>query len=262
MAGQSAYDVQGRGAPVILIHGLGLNRQMWQWQMPALLPDFRVVTYDLLGHGDSAKPTGPYTMQHMVHQLAELMNDLGIDHAAIVGFSLGGLIARAFALAHPGKTAALVVMNSAHARTPEQRDSINARVRQAETAGPAATVDAALTRWFGGAFAKREPNILQQVRQWVVANNASAYPELYKLLAEGDRGLESAIADIDCPTLIVTGSEDHGNSPEMAQAMAAVMPNARVAILPGLRHMALVEDPAAVNALLVPFLRSNLAGLH
>ncbi len=255
----TAYDIYGAGAPVILIHGLGLNRAMWQWQLPALSSRFQVVCYDLLGHGDSPKPAGPYTMEQMVAQLDDLMVDLDISRAALVGFSLGGLINRAFALAYPRKTTALVILNSAHARTAAQRDSIELRVRQAKESGPAATVDAALERWFSKDFARRNPVLLKQVRQWVVANDASVYPDLYRLLAEGDKGLETQISAIDCPTLIVTGEEDHGNSPEMTRQMAALMPNARAEVLPGLRHMALAEDPATINGLLVEFLQRKLS---
>ncbi len=255
----TAYDVYGEGSPVILIHGLGLNRAMWQWQIPALEHQFQVISYDLLGHGESPKPAGPYTMEQMIGQLDGLMTDLNISRAALVGFSLGGLINRAFALAHPHKTAALVILNSAHARTDEQREGINLRVRQAKASGPAATIDAALERWFNEDFARREPQVLKQVRQWVLANDASVYPDLYRLLAEGDKGLETEISAIDCPALIVTGAEDAGNSPEMTQRMAALMQNARAEILPGLRHMALVEDPVTVNALLVAFLQRKLS---
>ncbi len=258
----TAYDVYGDGAPVILIHGLGLNRAMWQWQLPALSAKFQVVCYDLLGHGESPNPAGPCTMQQMVGQLADLMSDLNIPRAALIGFSLGGLINRAFALEHPDKTTALVILNSAHARTAAQRDSIELRVRQAKESGPAATVDAALERWFSEEFARREPQVLEQVRQWVIANDASVYPDLYRLLAEGDKGLETEIAAIDCPTLIVTGEEDHGNSPEMTRQMAALIPNARAEILPGLRHMALVEDSATINGLLVEFLQRKLSSAN
>ncbi len=258
MAEATAFDVLGDGPPVMLVHGLGLNRHMWQWQVDALTPHFRVVRYDLLGHGDSAKPPGPYLMTQMVQQLDDLMAAAGIERAALVGFSLGGLIVQAYTLAHPEKVAALAILNSAHARTNEQRASIMQRVRQAENAGPAATIDDALRRWFTEGFAKRRPEVLDQVRAWVAGNDASVYPALYLLLAEADIGLETSIAGIQCPVLVMTGGDDAGNSPQMAQQMAAIMPNARLEILPGLRHLALAENPAAVNDLLVPFLRDSL----
>ena len=112
--------------------------------------------------------------------------------------------------------------------------------------------------WFTEGFAKRRPEVLDQVRAWVAGNDASVYPALYLLLAEAEIGLETSIADIQCPALVMTGEDDAGNSPQMAQQMAAIMPNARLEILPGLRHLALAENPAAVNDLLVPFLRDSL----
>lgn len=259
MAESTAYDVLGDGPPVILVHGLGLNRHMWQWQLDALTPHFRIVQYDLLGHGESDKPPGPYRMTQMTDQIADLMTTIEIERAALVGFSLGGLIVQAFALAHPQKVSALGVLNSAHARTPEQRDSIMRRVRQAEESGPEATVSEALERWFTQEFTERNPAVPNQVREWVRANDASVYPALYRLLADADIGLETSIAAINCPVLVLAGEKDAGNSPQMARQMAKTMPNARAAILPGLKHMALAEDPAAVNALLLPFLQDNVS---
>ena len=96
--------------------------------------------------------------------------------------------------------------------------------------------------------------VLEQVRQWVLANDAGVYPEVYHLLAQADIGLERAISNIKCPTLVVTGEEDHGNSPAMSRRMAELIPGARAEILEGLRHMALAEDPDKVNTLLLSFL--------
>ena len=230
---------------------------MWRWQLDALTPGFRVTTYDLLGHGESDKPRGTYELQHMVDQLAQLCESLDIQRAAVVGFSLGGMIAPAFTLAHPHAVSALVILNSAHARTDEQRAAIMKRVEQSAEEGPAATVDEALERWFSAGFAAANPAVLDAVRNWVLANDPEVYPALYEMLARADIGLEKSIANIRCPTLIITGEEDFGNSPEMARRMTSVIAGARCEILPGLRHMALAEDPAAVNSLIVPFLREN-----
>jgi len=257
MTGATVHETHGDGPPVILIHGLGLNRHMWQWQVPALSDQFKIITYDLLGHGDSDKPSGAYEMSQMVEQIEQLMSELEIDNAAMVGFSLGGLIVRAFALAHPGKITAMVILSSAHARSVEQRDSILQRMSQVAAGGPEATVDESLHRWFTEEFSKHHPERLATVKGWVLANDPKVYAEVYRLLAEGDVGLELSIADIRCPVLIATGEEDHGNSVAMAEDMAALMPNAKVAVLSGLRHMALAEDPNAVNALLLSFLREQ-----
>jgi pimeloyl-ACP methyl ester carboxylesterase len=247
------YSICGSGSNVVLVHGLGLNQFMWQWQWDALSVQHQLVAYDLLGHGESPKPDGPYLMSQMVDQLDELIDHLEAKPCALVGFSLGGSIVQAYALAHPDKVNALVVLNAAHARTDAQREKILLRVAQAEDEGPAATVDDALARWFSREFADQEPLLLDQIRQWVTSNDHHVYPRVYRLLANADKGLAPAISGIQCPALVMTGEEDFGNSPDMARAMAALIPTARVEILPGLRHMALVENPSLVNQLILEF---------
>ncbi|MBL8584567.1 MAG: alpha/beta fold hydrolase, partial [Rhizobiaceae bacterium] len=106
----SAYAVAGpeRAPAVVLIHGLGLNQAVWQWMVPALADRFRVITYDLTGHGGSAAPQGQPVLRDLSLQLASLLDHLGIDRAALVGFSLGGMVARRFAQDHPALVSALV----------------------------------------------------------------------------------------------------------------------------------------------------------
>jgi 3-oxoadipate enol-lactonase len=255
----TAYDVTGAGPAVILVHGLGANRHMWQWQEPALARQFRIVRYDLLGHGDSDKPRGPYSMDRMVEQVLGLADHLKLDRFGLVGFSLGGLIVQATALAHPERVAALVILNAAHDRTAAERQAVMTRVEQAERDGPHATVDAALARWFTPGFAERRPDVIDRVRSWVLANDPDVYPSIYRLLATADAPLVHAIAAIRCPTLVMTGAEDNGNSPAMAESMGRRIPGARVVIVPGVRHMGLAENPGAFSAEIVPFLWQALA---
>ncbi len=250
----TAYEVEGEGPPVVLVHGLGMTRAMWDWQWPALTARFRVLRYDLLGHGASAKPQGPYSLTRFADQIAGLMEQLRWERAALVGFSLGGMIVRAFALTHPARAAALAILNSAHARSEAERDAVRKRVAIAEAGGPAATVDEALARWFTAEYGARHPEVLERVRGWILANDPAVYPLSYRVLAEGDLELAEAASAIACPTLVMTGAEDRGNSPDMARRLAALIPGAELAILPGLRHMGLAEDPEAFNSRLVDFL--------
>ena len=259
----TAYEAGGDGPPgvpaVVLVHGLGMARQMWDWQWEALTGRFQVVRYDLLGHGESIKPKQPYALAHFVGQLEELLDGLGLEVCALVGFSLGGMIVRAFALAHPGRVSALAILNSAHDRTEAERAAVLLRVEQSARDGPRATVAAALERWFTADFGARHPEVLERVRRWILANDREVYPLIYRVLAEGDEELARSIAAIRCPTLVLTGGEDHGNSPDMSRRMAALIPGARAEIIPGLRHMGLAEDPEAFNSRLVPFLAAAAA---
>jgi 3-oxoadipate enol-lactonase len=254
----TVFESAGEGPPVVLVHGLGMTRVMWDWQWPALTGRFRVVRYDLLGHGASDKPREAYSLARFADQIAALMDGLGIDRAALVGFSLGGMIVRAFALARPERVSALAILNSAHGRTEEERAAILIRVEQAAIEGPQATVDAALARWFTPSYGASHPEVLERVRRWILANDREVYPLIYRVLAEGDAELAEVIAAIRSPTLVMTGSEDHGNSPDMARRMAALIPGARCEIVPGLRHMGLAEDPEAFNGPLLSFLEDAL----
>jgi pimeloyl-ACP methyl ester carboxylesterase len=254
----TAYERTGSGPPVVLIHGLGLNRGMWRWQVPDLAPHFEILTYDLFGHGESAAPDGTPDLTMFSEQLLRIMDRCGVDRAAVAGFSLGGMIARRFALDHPDRVSALAILHSAHDRSAGEREAIRKRVRQARDKGPSSTAAAALERWFTEDFRAANPDVTGLIRDWILANDPAIYPDIYNVLAEGDVEIARDIHRIACPTLVMTGDEDYGNSPEMAEKMSALIPGADVVILPGLRHMALAESPAAFNPPLLSFLRGAL----
>ena len=257
-ARETAWELHGSGPVVVQIHGFGLNRAMWQWQLPALTPHFSVLTYDLLGHGESAPPAGTPDLAMFSAQLLRLMDRCGIARAAVAGFSLGGMIARRFALDHPDRLSALAILHSPHDRSPAERSAVRERVRQTEAQGPSANLESALERWFTPAFRAEEPEAVALVRTWIMRNDPAVYPQIYRVLAEGDAEIAQGLERIACPTLVMTGENDPGNTPAMARAMAGLIPGARLAILPGLRHMALAESPAAVNEPLCAFLRDAL----
>lgn len=256
---ETTYDLTGpEDAPtVVLIHGLGLTRAVWQWLVPDLA-NFRVLTYDLIGHGETAPPEGDPTLKDLSDQLANLLDHLEIDKAAIVGFSLGGMIARRFAQDCPARTTALVILHSAHTRTAKQQAAILFRVAQAEAEGPEATVDLALQRWFTDAAQVNRPDLMGLTRQWVLSNKREVYVKLYRILAHGVDEIVAPNPPITTPTLVLTGDEDHGNSPAMSIAIAEEIPRARLVILKGLRHMALAEDPQSVNRPVTDFLTEVL----
>ncbi|MFZ5709627.1 MAG: alpha/beta fold hydrolase [Pseudomonadota bacterium] len=257
----TAHEVTGPpDAPaVVLVHGLGLTRAVWQWMVPDLDGRFRVVTYDLAGHGASARPAGRPALGDLARQLSALLDHLGIARAAVVGFSLGGMVARRFAQDHPDRTAALAILNSPHRRTAAEQAAVLARVALAEAAGPAATVEAALSRWYTDACRASRPDLVDLTRSWVIGNDPGLYPGPYRILADGVEEVVAPSPPIGCPTLVLTAEADRGNGPHMAAAIAGEIAGSRLVILPGLRHLALVEDPAAVNRPVAAFLTEVLS---
>ena len=251
----TAYESFGSGPRAIaLVHGLGLNRHSWRWQVPALSSTHRVITFDLHGHGDSSVPPQRPSLTVFSEQLVDLLDHLGIARASVFGFSLGGMIARRFAMDHADRLDTLGILHSAHARDKAAHDAIQARVVQAAQDGPAATVEAALSRWFTDGFRPSHPQMMDEVRGWILANRKDVYAPIYQVLVEGVTELVAPQPPITAPTLVMTGEEDYGNSPAMSRAIAAEIAGSELVILPGLRHMALAEAPELFNAKLLAFL--------
>jgi pimeloyl-ACP methyl ester carboxylesterase len=252
----TVYDLEGPpDAPMVaLIHGLGLNRAVWDQTVPALSGTFQVLSYDMLGHGQTPAPEAAPNLAMLAGQVAGLLDHLGVQKAALVGFSLGGMIARRFAQDYPSRTLALAILHSPHRRTPDAQAAILARVAQARRDGPASTVEAALERWFTDPFRLKHPEVMDRVRGWVLSNDPATYPSFYEILATGIAEIVAPQPPIAAPTLVVTGDQDFGNGPEMTHAIAGEVAGAQTIILPGLRHMALMEEPALTNAALLSFL--------
>lgn len=247
------------GIPVVLIHGLGLNQSMWEHQIGALAAGSPVVTYDLYGHGGSVAPPSTPSLSQFAVQFKAVMTHLGLDRAIIAGFSLGGMIVRRIAMDYPQMVMGLAILHSPHARTKEQHDAIQLRVHHAACEGPSATIDAALERWFTKSFHEQNPDVMDQVRHMVLANDPAVYPSIYQVLVDGVDELVAPQPAIKAPALVMTGDEDFGNNPAMSKAIAAEIAcadeasNAELVILPGLRHMAMLEAPDIFNPHLVRF---------
>lgn len=252
--GDTMAEVSGDGPAVVLVHGMGLNMHMWRGQLAPLEHWFTVVRYDLLGHGTSTARPGPYALADFVDQLARLLDELEIERCHLLGFSLGGLIAQAFAIHHAGRVDRLAILNAGYDRSDGERAGMIERLRIALADGYGGTVETALARWFTPEFFLRRPEVIEQVRRWMHANDAAVYPEIYRVLAYGDRELAAAVTTLRCPTLVLSCEGDTGSPPAMARRMAAAIPGARLAIVPKLKHLGLMEDPSAINDIVLPFL--------
>ena len=133
--------------PVVLIHGVGLDRHMWASFAAAL--GRPALTYDLLGLGDAPKPPGPYSLDRYARQLVEVADGRRVD---VVGFSLGALIAQRAAIDHPHVVRRLVLVSGVFNRSAQERSAIAARVDDVRSGGYAASVEPALDRWFTSEF--------------------------------------------------------------------------------------------------------------
>ncbi len=254
----SRYDLGGpAGAPaVVLIHGLGLNRRVWRDYLPRLRQRYRVLDYDLFGHGESARPPAKPSLSLFAGQLLELMDELEIGRAALIGFSLGGMINRRVAMDRPDRVSGLVILNSPHEREPDAQRSVERRALDSAAGGPGATLEAAIERWFTPEFRRGHAAYIDEVRAWVLANEPAVYAECREVLAFGVTELIQPEPPITLPTLVVTCEFDSGSTPAMSQAIASEIAGASVVVVPGLRHMGLVENPSFFIGEIADFLES------
>jgi pimeloyl-ACP methyl ester carboxylesterase len=252
----SVYELSGpTDAPVIvLVHGLGLNRHVWEQFSSRLAQRYRILNYDLYGHGESALPRGTVSLTMFSEQLLGLLDELSIDRCSIVGFSLGGMINRRFAMDHPERLRAMAILNSPHEREPEAQKLVEQRALDSAAGGPGATLDATIERWFTTEFIAANPEFIATVRGWVLANDPESYALCRQVLAFGVVELIRPQPPITHPTLIMTCENDSGSTPAMSQSIASEISGAQVVIVPGLQHMGLSENPSFFIAALVEFL--------
>jgi (E)-2-((N-methylformamido)methylene)succinate hydrolase len=236
----------------ILIHGVGLDHQMWD-PVCAALPRRPIIRYDMVGHGDAPSNTGPFTLDDFVQQLANVLDTAGEQCCDIVGFSMGALVAQAFALKYPARTHRLVLLNPVFDRTPEERQAVIARVEDVQRGGYVTSIEPALRRWFSAAFAEQQPETVQLVRARLHRNDLIAYANAYTVFATADQALVSRSSEIKCPALVVTGDDDQRSTPHMARALAAALPHASVKIINGLRHLTPLESPGLIAAMIEQF---------
>ncbi len=256
----SSYALSGpEGAPVVaLIHGLGLNRNVWEQYLPALAARYRVLNYDLYGHGESAPPPTTPDLALFSEQLLELLDELDIEQCTLVGFSLGGMINRRFAIDHAERVSALAILNSPHERTPEAQKLVEERAADS-TAGPGATLDATIERWFTTEFRTANPEYIQQVRDWVLANDATLYARCRQVLATGVIELINPRPPITHPTLVITCENDSGSTLAMTHGIASEIVDSQVIVAPALQHMGLVENPSFFITAIAEYLEDVLA---
>jgi pimeloyl-ACP methyl ester carboxylesterase len=256
----------GEGPPMLFVHGLSGSWPNWLEQLPIFAADRRVLAIDLPGFGSSPMPDREITISGYARLLDRLLGELGIDAAAVVGNSMGGFIAAELAIAYPQRVERLVLVSAAGISTydePRVHRAIPSLMRTER-------ILAATGAWVASksdAVARRPR--LREAALNVVLRHPSRIPAA--LAAEQIRGagkpgflpalqaileydFRDRLPEIACPTLIVWGDSDRLVNVRDADTFAELIPNSRKVIFEDTGHMAMLERPAAFNALLRDFL--------
>jgi len=248
------YELEGPAtAPVVtLSHSLAATLSLWDAQAAALRDRYRVLRYDVRGHGGSDVPPAPYTLEQMAGDLHGLLQALGIAETHFVGLSMGGLIGMTMALRFPRAIRSLVLADTTAAYGPERKPMWDDRIRDAETKGIDAVLDRTMDVWFTGPFRAARPDVIARIRAMMAPTSPVGYVGAIQAIGYGD--LREDIRAIRCPTLILVGEEDHGTDITMARTMHERIAGSELAVLPRTAHCSCVEAADAFNQALLAFL--------
>ncbi len=245
---QLFYDLSGpEGAPVVVFsNSIGTTIEMWDAQACALSGRYRVLRYDTRGHARSPVVDQPAGIETLADDLAGLLDALGIARAHVVGLSLGGMTAQAFAAARPDRVHGLVLMATS-AYLPQGWAERAALVRKQ---GMGAIVDAVMARWFTPAY--QHAPLAEALRERFLQIDPRGYAVCCGAIGAMD--LRPSNASIRAPTLIVAGADDPATPPAMSEDICSRIPDAELVVLPRAAHILAIERAERVNTLLAGFL--------
>ena len=247
------YQVEGReDAPwLILSNSLGTNLDMWLPQIPALLERYRVLRYDTRGHGQSSVTPGPYSIEQLAGDVIALMNHLNIDRAHFCGLSMGGMIGMWLAANKPDRIDRLVLSNtSARMGAPEAYD---ARIEKVKKEGMKPIVPAVLDRWFTRDFQRYAAVQVKLVGDMLLQMSPEGYAA--GCAAVRDMDLQSEVARISAPTLVIAGKHDLATPPVDGREIADQVPGARYVEL-NAAHLSNWEVAQSFTTQVIDFLRN------
>lgn len=252
---ECAYSVEGHGPAVFMVHGVGARRQVWAGIVERLKSEFCCISYDLRGHGESPKPPGPFGLDDLVTDLEALRARLGIEKAHVIGHSLGGMVAPAYARRHPERVLSVGLLSTAAGRTDEDRARARLVVTSMAEKGIRSALDLLMPRWFTDEFIRNHPDFVEARKRQLIEMDPEIYLNTFRIYAETE--MAPWLPEITPPTLVLTGEFDPGCSPRLNRAMAETLPDAELVILDGLRHSTLVEAPERVSPPVAAFLRKH-----
>ena len=238
---------------LVFINGLGTDHRIWERVLEALPAQLSTLVYDLRGQGLSELGAGRYDVAALSDDLELLLQRLGARSVLLIGFSMGGLVAQQFALAHPTRVRGLVLCATA-ARV-GNADSWGQRAEAVRRGGLAAVADAVIERWFSESFRALSPHLVRGHRTLLERADPAGYLAALELLAQAD--LSGLVPQLSLPVLVVAGGADLATPPELVRAFSERIPGAEFRVLAGAGHLLAVEQPEALARAITEFVRGT-----
>jgi 3-oxoadipate enol-lactonase len=251
------YELSGPdNAPaVVLHHPLATTLGSWDELTAALSPRYRVLRLDARGHGQSDAPAGPYTFEMLAKDVVDLMSACGIDKAAFIGLSMGGMVGQYLGLLHPERFNSLTLVSTS-SRVPDEAKTLwDQRVKAVMTSGMVSQVEGALQRWVSPRALKENTALVARLSKMIERTPIDGYVGWCQAI----RGLDvtSRLGAIRLPTRVIVGEIDPATPVAASQAIHAAIPGSELIVVPGVSHMLHNEDPELFHSHILPFLAAH-----
>jgi len=250
------YEDIGRqtATPVVLIHGFPFSHAMWQPQIELLKSKYRVIAYDVRGHGNSEVGDGQYLIEFFVDDLIGLLDHLKIEKTILCGLSMGGYTALRAVERNPERFHALILCDtSSEADTNEAKLRRAATIRTVKRDGVKAFAETFVKAVFAPESLENRVDIVQFIRDIIGSTSPIGICGTLLALA-GRTETTSSLPSMKLPTLILAGELDKLTAPSVSQMMHSKLPTSELHILPRAAHLSNLENPEEFNTHLLNFL--------
>jgi len=240
--------------PIVFIHGVGLTKEIWEPQIN-FFKNHNTLVYDLLGHGKTPLKKSKITLEDFSKQLLRLIDELNFEKINLVGFSLGALIARHFACENGNRLNSLIIHGSIYKRTEEQKRVVKNRFDVAKMDKPTSK-HAALRRWLSEEFTKKNPGIYKKIYSILEKNKRLDFLKCYEIFVNYVDD-DNMLKKINVNTLITTGENDVGSTPEMSKNLSKMILGSKFIEIKKGKHLCSIECSDDVNITFKEFIDKN-----
>jgi 3-oxoadipate enol-lactonase len=249
------YTLTGASnAPVLMFsNSLGTNLSMWDPQLEFLEPQYRILRYDMRGHGLSSVPPGPYAVEQLGNDVIDLLNALKIETINFCGLSIGGIIGQWLGIHAASRLNKLVLCNTA--AKIGSTETWNKRIAEVTNDGIASIADGVVQRWFTSGFPAGHATVVTRMKQMLLATNPAGYTASCAALRDND--LRDAISTIRTPVCVIAGDQDPVTNVADAQFIKSSIPASELAILPA-AHISNAEVPELFSTTVLEFLAKDV----